>query len=82
MATAALPLGRLNASEITAVRYGWNEDPCCPGADRTVTACPPNSCPLQGHKSRLPAVPFIARIGSGGLCDWNSVTDPPLNHVL
>jgi hypothetical protein len=58
MATAYLPLGRVNASEITAVRYGWGEDPCCPGADRTVTACPPNSCPLQvrvfgRHRSML-----------------------------
>ena len=74
---AALPLGALNASQITAVRYGWSEDPCCPGADRTLTPCPPGSCPIQAHKSTLPAVPFLARI-IDGKCDWNSIVDPPL----
>ena len=77
VASAALPLGALNASQITAVRYGWSEDPCCPGADRTLTPCPPGSCPIQSHKSTLPAVPFLARI-RGGKCDWNSIVDPPL----
>jgi hypothetical protein len=47
VATAALPLGRLNASQITAVRYGWGEDPCCPQADRTLTACPPGAISLS-----------------------------------
>merc|ERR1719272_885406 len=27
-ALAALPLGALNVTELTAVRYGWGEDPC------------------------------------------------------
>ena len=56
IATAALPLERLNTTDITAIRYAWHEDPCCPGADRSVTPCPPNSCPLQGRRSALPAV--------------------------
>jgi hypothetical protein len=76
-ALAALPLGAFNATEITAVRYGWGEDPCCPGADRTVTPCPPNSCPINGFNSTLPAIPFLARIRNGK-CDWNSITDPAL----
>jgi len=29
-ALAALPLGKYNATELTAIRYGWGEDPCCP----------------------------------------------------
>lgn len=78
VASAALPLERMNTTDITALRYAWAEDPCCPGADRTVTPCPPNSCPLQGHASGLPAVPFLARIGMDGSCDWNSISDPPL----
>ena len=74
-AVAALPLGAFNASEITAVRYGWGEDPCCPGVDRTVAPCAPGSCPISAFNSSLPAVPFIARV-EGGVCTWNSIVDP------
>lgn len=77
-ALAALPLGALNVTEITAVRYGWGEDPCCPGADRTVSPCPPGSCPINGFNSTLPAVPFLARVRNGK-CDWNSIVDSPLS---
>lgn len=78
VALAALPLERSNTTDITAIRYAWNEDPCCPGVDRTLAPCPPNSCPLQGYRSRLPAVPFLARVAANGSCDWNSINDGPL----
>ena len=80
-ALAALPLGKLNATELTAIRYGWGEDPCCPGADRTITPCAPGSCPINGFNSTLPAVPFLARLDSTGKCDWNSISDPPLEAI-
>jgi hypothetical protein len=28
----------------------------------------------------LPAVPFLARINTQGVCDWNSIADPPLHR--
>jgi hypothetical protein len=72
--SASLPLGNLNASSITAVRYAFRDDPCCPGIDRSVVPCPPGSCPIQGYNSTLPAVPFVATI-KGGKCTWISSSD-------
>lgn len=76
MVVAALPLGALNASEITAIRYGWSEDGCCPGAVRTLSPCPPASCPISARGSTLPAVPFLARVNAAGVCDWSSLGGP------
>lgn len=47
---------------VTGVRYAWSEAPCCPGQDRSVQPCPPNSCPIQTYNSTLPAAPFIAKV--------------------
>jgi len=72
-ASASLPLGKLQAANVTAVRYAFRDNPCCPGIDRGVAPCPPASCPLQGYNSTLPAVPFVAKIENGS-CTWMSIT--------
>ena len=64
------------ASNITAVRYAWGENPCCPGLDRSVLPCPPNSCPIQTWNSTMPAVPFWATIVDGK-CSWVSTKSSP-----
>jgi len=50
---------------ITAVRYAWSASPCCPTVDRNSFPCPPNSCPIRGWNSTLPANPFYANIVDG-----------------
>jgi len=72
VAIADLPLGSYNASQITAVRYAFRDDPCCPGVNRDAAPCPPASCPIQGYNSSLPAVPFIGKVENGA-CTWLSV---------
>ena len=44
-------------SFITGVRYAWSAAPCCPTIDRGSLPCPPNSCPIRGWNSTLPANP-------------------------
>lgn len=56
---------------ITGVRYGWSAGPCCPYTGGNLP-CPPNSCPIRGWNSTLPANPFFASI-VGGKC----VCTPP-----
>lgn len=63
-------------NNLTAVRYGWGGNPCCPGVNRFMIPCPPNSCPIQTFNSSLPAPPFWATIASGK-CDWISTKGPP-----
>ena len=50
---------------ITGVRYAWSSSPCCPTIDRNNVPCPPNSCPVHGWNSTLPAAPFFADIVDG-----------------
>ena len=52
-------------SFITGVRYAWSASPCCPTIDRGSLPCPPNSCPIRGWNSTLPANPFYADIVDG-----------------
>ena len=52
---------------ITGIRYAWSASPCCPTVDRNSYPCPPNSCPIRGWNSTLPANPFYADI-VGGKC--------------
>ena len=73
IATATLPLGRLQVANVTGLRYAFRDYPCCPGVSRDVIPCPPASCPLGGYNSSLPAVPFVATI-VGGSCKWISIT--------
>ena len=61
---------------ITAVRYAWGENPCCPGMNRNTLPCPPNSCPIQTFNSTMPAVPFWATIVDGK-CSWISTKSSP-----
>jgi hypothetical protein len=67
-ADATIRLGRdpgtaeMLARNITGIRYAWGTNPCCPGLNRAVVGCNPNSCPLQTFNSTLPAPPFWARI--------------------
>jgi hypothetical protein len=58
---------------VTAVRYAWGGNPCCPGLNRFAVPCGPNSCPIQTWNSTLPAVPFWASIDTqSGNCSWVS----------
>lgn len=70
-ANAILPLGTVNVSRITGLRYAFRDEPCCPNINRDAVPCPPGSCPIQGYNSTLPAVPFIAKV-EGGQCTWIS----------
>mmetsp|Transcript_7340 Transcript_7340/g.21688 ORF Transcript_7340/g.21688 Transcript_7340/m.21688 type:complete len:747 (+) Transcript_7340:499-2739(+) len=63
-------------NNVTAIRYAWGENPCCPSTNRMVAPCPPLSCPIQTFNSSLPAVPFWATI-KGGQCNWISTQGPP-----
>ena len=73
VASATLPLGIFNADNVTAIRYAFRDDPCCPGINRGVLPCPPVSCPLMSYNATLPAVPFVAKIAKGN-CTWMSIT--------
>ena len=46
---------------ITGVRYAWHLG-CCPSGQ---SVCPPNSCPIRGWNSTLPAPGFHAKIVDG-----------------
>lgn len=70
---------------ITAIRYAWGENPCCPGINRFVTPCPVAACPIQGFNSSLPAVPFWAtlKVSNGeaaATCDFVSTKGWPAKH--
>jgi len=71
VAVAQLPLGAYNTSAITAVRYAFRDNPCCPGLDSAAVPCPVAACPLQSYNATLPAVPFVAQVSSGR-CSWIS----------
>lgn len=49
---------------ITGIRYGWGDNPCCGTNNRTLTPCPPASCPLITKRTKEPAVPWQAMIDS------------------
>lgn len=59
----------LASGEVTGVRYArWavvSHPLCCGDVDFSTTPCPPNSCPISGSKSDLPAMPFEAQIVNG-----------------
>lgn len=42
-------------ANITGIRYAWGSYPCCPGVNRALIGCKPNSCPIQTKNSTLPA---------------------------
>ena len=44
---------------ITGIRYAWGASACCPGQEQ------PNSCPIRGYNSTLPAAPFMAKVVNG-----------------
>lgn len=48
-----------------SIRYAWGDNPCCGSNNRTVTPCPPASCPLLTKRTSEPAVPFQAAIKDG-----------------
>jgi hypothetical protein len=50
---------------ITGIRYAWGATACCPGQDRGLLPCQPNSCPIRGYNSTLPAAPFMAKVVNG-----------------
>ena len=58
-------LSPLNGQAPTAVRYAWDNYPCCGALDRSLAPCPMGSCPIMGSPSMLPAVPFFAFIKNG-----------------
>ena len=67
-ATAKAPAGALPKNEnldftrvVTGIRYAWRLG-CCPTGQRV---CPPNSCPIRGWNSTLPAPGFYARVVDG-----------------
>eukprot|EP00117_Sycon_ciliatum_P047952 scpid52642/ scgid34202/ Sialate O-acetylesterase; Sialic acid-specific 9-O-acetylesterase; Yolk sac protein 2; Sialate O-acetylesterase small subunit; Sialate O-acetylesterase large subunit len=60
-------LSTLSGSKPTAVRYAWQDYPCCGALDRTYTPCAPGSCPVMASPSMLPAMPFFALL-EGGRC--------------
>ena len=68
----ALPPG---ASTLTAVRYAWADQPCCPGLDKETGFCPPAACPIVTAATKEPAVPFWARIVEGGRCRCDAPWD-------
>ena len=49
-------------TEITGIRYAWEDYPCCGNLDITHHPCPMNLCPIITSKTRLPAIPFMADI--------------------
>lgn len=53
------------AAQIEAIRYAWSDYPCCGDLDIRRYPCPMNLCPIITSKSRLPALPFEARIVDG-----------------
>ena len=58
-------LSPLNGTQPTAVRYAWDDYPCCGQRNRDLTPCPPGSCPVMSSPSMLPAMPFFAMIHDG-----------------
>ena len=58
-------LSPLNGTAPTAVRYAWDDYPCCGTVDRDLKPCPPGSCPVMSSPSMLPAMPFFALIQDG-----------------
>ena len=58
-------LSRLDGQAPTALRYGWDDYPCCGTLDTSLAPCPMASCPIMGSPSMLPAVPFFAYIKNG-----------------
>ena len=69
---AALGEGQVIGDDGLPGRFGRGREngmgrACCGGVDGVNTPCPPESCPLFGSGSSLPAVPFVATI-SGGKC--------------
>jgi hypothetical protein len=54
--------GDLNLTQVvTGIRYAWRLG-CCPTGQ---SVCPPNSCPIRGWNSTLPAPGFFARVVNG-----------------
>jgi len=53
-------------AKVTGVRYArWakvSHPLCCGNVDFGLTPCPPDSCPISGDKSGLPAMPFEAEV--------------------
>ena len=74
VASAQLPLGNFNASAVTAVRYAFRDNPCCPNIERGAMPCPVAACPIQSYNASLPAVPFLAKV-EGSACTWISTQD-------
>ena len=80
--TLIIPLNLNIMRNVTAIRYAWGENPCCPSVNRLVVPCPPLSCPIQSFNSTLPAVPFWATFSfntttNTGGCHWVSTQGPP-----
>eukprot|EP00117_Sycon_ciliatum_P038771 scpid54146/ scgid28761/ Sialate O-acetylesterase; Sialic acid-specific 9-O-acetylesterase; Yolk sac protein 2; Sialate O-acetylesterase small subunit; Sialate O-acetylesterase large subunit len=58
-------LSSLNGTKPSAVRYAWQDYPCCGELDRSLAPCPPGSCPVMGSPSMFPAMPFFALLQDG-----------------
>ena len=52
-----------------AVRFAWADTPCCAYEMRMGLPCLPENCPIVGQSSRLPAMPFIAKITETDECE-------------
>ena len=50
------------ARSITAIRYAWAENPCCPTVKRGSMPCPPTSCSISTFNSTLPGVLYFLRV--------------------
>eukprot|EP01084_Bolivina_argentea_P222156 376096_1 len=51
-----------NIEDINGISYAFSDYPCCGDLDRKFHPCPMNMCPIITSKSRLPAIPFQAKI--------------------
>ena len=71
-------LSHLNNHTVTAIKYGQgipgrvpqsgHGRVCCGSREISLNPCPPDSCPIRSAKQRLPAMPFMAAIDTGGSC--------------
>lgn len=52
-----------------AVRFAWEDTPCCAYEMRAGLPCLPENCPIFGQESDLPAMPFMAAITESGECE-------------
>ena len=60
----SVPIPDSISANITAIRYAWGGNPCCPTVNRQIIPCPPNSCPIQTFNTTMPAVCNVRTINA------------------